>query len=258
MIAHDMDAIVGAMFVIFALDHRLRPQFAERRARNGLAPIKGDRGDAIVLQDLLIAQADDDLGPVALPQPLERGNVHMVIMIVADDDQVDLGQIIKPDARLCDPLRPQRRKGAGIVGPDRVGQDVEPGRLHQHRRMADPGRHHAPGRSEGWRSAGLHCNRRGPFGALILPGQPAKEKSPAVRARGAGELDLAVGVEEVPAIIMSADGSIIIDAVEKGRDDRDRKAQRDDDEQQRNARSAKDFPNDAAHAVSCIDHDAGS
>ena len=67
MVAGRMDAIVGAMFVIAALDHRLRGQPVQRRATDRLAPVQHRRRDALRLQDRVIAQARDDLGLVALP-----------------------------------------------------------------------------------------------------------------------------------------------------------------------------------------------
>ena len=63
----------------------------------------------------------------------------MVVVIVADQHEVDRRQLGKGDARRVDALRPGEGEGRDALRPDRVGQDVEPGRLDQQRGMADHG-----------------------------------------------------------------------------------------------------------------------
>src|SRR3546814_7106554 len=85
-----------------------------------------------------VCSSDLDQRPVALPQPLERRHIHMVVMIVAEEHDVDLRQIIEPYARRPHPFRPREGEGRGAFRPDRVGQYVEALGLHEHRRMAHP------------------------------------------------------------------------------------------------------------------------
>ena len=42
-------------------------------------------------------------GRSRVPQPLQRRQVHMVVMIVADEDEVDPRQILEAHARRADP-----------------------------------------------------------------------------------------------------------------------------------------------------------
>src|SRR3546814_3197000 len=72
-----MAAIIRAMFVIFALDHRVVAQAAQRRAADRLPPVERGRRDAVRFQYRVVAQAGDDLRPVPFPEPFQRGDVHM-------------------------------------------------------------------------------------------------------------------------------------------------------------------------------------
>jgi hypothetical protein len=79
--------------------------------RDLAAPIARDRGDAVRLQDGVVAERRHDQRAIARPEPLERRHVHMVVMIVADEDDVDPGQVVEADAGRAHPARSERGKG---------------------------------------------------------------------------------------------------------------------------------------------------
>src|SRR3546814_14118442 len=62
----------------------------------------------------------------------------MIVMIMADHNEVDLRQILEANARLRYTLGAQRRAGAGIIRPDRIGKDIESTRLPQNRGVTNP------------------------------------------------------------------------------------------------------------------------
>ena len=72
-------------------------------------------------QDRVVAEAGDDQRPVALPEAAQRRQVHMVVMIVADEDEVDPRQILEAHARRADPARADEgeRRGALATRSDR-------------------------------------------------------------------------------------------------------------------------------------------
>jgi len=49
------------------------------------------------LQDGVVAERRDNQGTKALPQPADRGHVHVVIVVVRDEDAIDLGQRVEGD-----------------------------------------------------------------------------------------------------------------------------------------------------------------
>src|SRR5688500_19849294 len=66
----------------------------------------------------------------------------MVVMIVADEDEVDPGQVLAADPRCPHPLWADEGERRGALGPDRVGEDVDALRLNEDRGVADPGDEH--------------------------------------------------------------------------------------------------------------------
>ena len=73
----------------------------------------------------------------------------MVVMIVADEDEVDPRQILEAHAGRAHPARADEGEGRGALRPDRVGEDVEPLGLDQHGGVADPGDPHLAARRRG-------------------------------------------------------------------------------------------------------------
>src|SRR4051794_3455408 len=66
----------------------------------------------------------------------------MVVVIVADEHDVDRRQIAETDARRAMPLRPDVRRRRAALRPDRIGEDVEVVCLQQRRRVIDEGHAH--------------------------------------------------------------------------------------------------------------------
>ena len=213
--------------------------------RKRLAPVESPRSYTRPAQDRVVAQAGDDDRPVALPQPLQRRQVHMVVMIVADEDEVDLGQILEADARRPHPLWADEGEGRSTLRPDRIGENVEPASLDEHGRVADPGDSHQIGidavnaaapilddralepRTEGGlggRIAGLDRHLARPLGAS------AREKA-RQEASWAAAIRRKPRIEEALAVEMVAARAFIIDAVEEWRHERRREAERDQGEQ---------------------------
>ena len=116
-----------------------------------IGPSRVPRTRSRTAQDRVVAEAGDDQRPVALPEPAKGRQVEMVVMIVADEDEVDRRQILEAHAGRAHAIGAERRKGRGDVAPDRVGEDVEALGLNEDGGMADPGDPHlraldAPGR----------------------------------------------------------------------------------------------------------------
>ncbi len=158
-------------------------------------------------------------------------------MIVADEDDIDLRQILEPHARRTHPLRAGEGEGRGAVRPDRVGEDVDALRLHQHGGMADPGdpqllafdaarRHSLPNRD------------------ALRPSRPLGTEHPVDVALRIGAILREARVEEALSVIMAARGATMIDPVEEWRHQCRREAERHCQEQQGLPQSSAD-PADA-------------
>src|SRR5262245_5276585 len=59
----------------------------------------------------------------------------MIVVIVRDEDGIDLGERVKPDAGGIHPPRSKERKRARAFGPDRIDENVLATRLDEERRM---------------------------------------------------------------------------------------------------------------------------
>ena len=92
--------------------------------RNPLTPVARNGGNSCVLHDGLVAQTGDDQRLVTIPQFLERAQVHVIIMVVTDDHDIDLGQIVERDARYSHPARTDAERPSGCA-EDRIGEDIE-------------------------------------------------------------------------------------------------------------------------------------
>ena len=160
----------------------------------------------------------------------------MVVMIVADDDEVDARQILEADAGGAHPANADEGERRGIVRPDRVGQDVDAVDLHQHGRVADPGDPHLR-TGDGGRRHG-RGNRRAFRPMPALAAQPAVEEATRIEP---GRLAHA-GIEEAVAVKMVADRPGIIDPVEEGRHQSRREAEGDQHEQHDRAQPFQQWP----------------
>ncbi len=52
-----------------------------------------------------IAQTDEDPGPITQPEPLQGREVHVIVVIVADDHRIDRGEVFEADADRNVPVR---------------------------------------------------------------------------------------------------------------------------------------------------------
>ncbi len=180
-----------------------------RRAIAGIEPFAPVvRGDAHAghgrADDGIVADRRHDQRVMALLQPLQRREVEVVVVIVADQHHVDRRQVGEGDARLVDPLRPGEGEWRGAVRPHRIGQDVQPGRLDQQRGVADHGEPQriAPHPPDG-PGAGMGtgpCRRPFRATAAELPLEEIGE--PAGR--------LAVGIEKQRAVEMIAGRAAVV------------------------------------------------
>ena len=75
-------------------------------------------------------------------QPAQRRNIHMVVVIVTDEHQVDGGQQFEGEpGRMYSP-RPGPLHGAGALAIHGVGQDIHSGQLDQKGHVIDEGDRH--------------------------------------------------------------------------------------------------------------------
>src|SRR4051812_30956496 len=94
------------------LDENLRRPDAGRAA-----PVQRPGADSGASQDRVVAEAGDDEWPVAAPQPLQGRKVHMVVMVVADEDEIDLRQVVEAHARRSDALWAEEGERRGALRP---------------------------------------------------------------------------------------------------------------------------------------------
>lgn len=189
------------------------------------APIERARRHAGMAEDAVIAEARDDHWPVPAPEPFQRRQIHMVVMVMADQDEVDLRQVFEADAGRGDAARAEAER-AGAVAPHRIGEDVHAVGLDQHAGMADPGDSHRRAFDAGGGSGRAHRDMLGPGGLVGVAEDPLRDEA---GAAGAGDeaIVVAVGIEEMRAVEMRRDGAAIIDAVEEVRQHGEREAGRD-------------------------------
>src|SRR6185503_1930801 len=113
-------------------------------------PIQFDHfGKAPPPQESFVAQRRHDQGVELTPQPRQRREVHVVVVIVADEHRVDARELLKWESRRPHAARPGHVPRPDALGVNRVGQQVQPAKLHQERRVADERRRNRP-----WRRLG--------------------------------------------------------------------------------------------------------
>lgn len=72
-------------------------------------------------------------------EPLQRGDIEMVIVIVTNEKAVDLRKIFEANAWVPMALRTGKADRADAKRPDRIGEDVESFRLQQDSGMVNKG-----------------------------------------------------------------------------------------------------------------------
>ena len=98
-----------------------------------------------------VAEARVDRGLPRRLEPRERRQVHVVVVVVADEHDVDRRQVVEAQARRPAATRADDRRRA--LGPRRVRQDVEAVHLDEERRVVDE-RRRAGGRPRRTRGGG--------------------------------------------------------------------------------------------------------
>ena len=88
--------------------------------RQRLVPVRTGRGDAITRQQRVVAQTRQDTRVIAFRQSAESIDVEMVVMVVADEDEVDRRQIGQLHARRADALRAGETHRRSALGPDGI------------------------------------------------------------------------------------------------------------------------------------------
>lgn len=70
-------------------------------------------------------------------QPLDGGQIQMVVMVVADHDEIDPGEVLEGDPRGTMPPWAHPAQRAGPLGINGIGQDVEAMELKQNGCVVD-------------------------------------------------------------------------------------------------------------------------
>ncbi len=87
------------------------------------------------------ARADSERdGKSRLPpggDPAQRGQIEMIVVVVALQNQINGGKLIEVNSRGAVARRPDPGKRAGAMRPDGIAQNVQAFELNQQRGMAD-------------------------------------------------------------------------------------------------------------------------
>src|SRR5580698_657536 len=102
------------------------------------------------------AERDGKSGTPSGGNAAQSGDVEMIVVVVALQDQVDSGKLIEMDSGGAVARRTDPRERAGAMRPDGIAEDVEAFELDQERGMSDEGGADfsvvdAFGRSGAWR-----------------------------------------------------------------------------------------------------------
>src|SRR5207237_6670542 len=134
----------------------------------------------------------------AVRAPAERRRLQVIVMIVADQNDVGQREIVERNGGRPYPARPDTAEGPRMRGEYRVGQDHRVGRADQERRVADESdRHAAAINRRGGRRIAREWHLLGPWRlvARALPGDHVGDRSVVV----------SVGIEEPFAVAMIGD-----------------------------------------------------
>src|SRR3954454_6786924 len=110
--------------------------FQSAGERERVPPIElAQIGEAERTENARVTGCSEHAGREALPQPAQCGYVEMVVMIMAEQDEIDLRQIVKRHAGPADALWAHAAKWTGALRPDRVGKERGAAGLDQERNM---------------------------------------------------------------------------------------------------------------------------
>ena len=98
-----------------------------------------DVGDTVLAKQCGVLERHEEARPRISPrQGNQRRQIHVVIVIVGDHDEIDLRQIREGDSWRDEAFGPGKRHRARRLGPNRVGEEGDVIHLHEHGRVADP------------------------------------------------------------------------------------------------------------------------
>jgi hypothetical protein len=112
---------------------------AQRADRDALAPIERARIQLGVgaAQQRIVAERRQDRTRAQAREPRQRGDVHVVVVVVRDEDGVERRQVAKRDAGRRGALRAQNPERTRPLGPNRIEQKIDALGLNQKAGMAD-------------------------------------------------------------------------------------------------------------------------
>ncbi len=169
---------------------------AKRAERHRLPPVELDRRDAAPAQGRAIAEHRHHMRRVAALQRAKARQVHVIVMVVRQQDHVRARQLGQDKAGRADALRtgPGHRRAA--PAEHRVGQHDRLGQADQERRVIDEADRRRALRDRIRRRRKRRVARlRRPGGTLALA-SPAQKLPQSVRRRAGA------GVEEALAVVM--------------------------------------------------------
>src|SRR6266849_4984456 len=99
-----------------------------------LPPVQLRGHDAVTLHQGCVAEGSDDL---RAGQTLQRRHVEMIVMIVADQNDVDGRKVLEANSRRSMTFWAGKAERRNALGPHRIGEDVHPINLNERGRMID-------------------------------------------------------------------------------------------------------------------------
>lgn len=121
-------------------------------------PIQLPRNLKTLLQEkILVAKGRHHDGLVLIMKFAQCRQVHMIIVVVAEQDELNGRQFIKWDARRMKPFWPGKAERTCPLAPNRIGEDIEPVHLYQECAVIDKGDAAVVPDLFGW-EPGICCN----------------------------------------------------------------------------------------------------
>lgn len=105
-----------------------------------LPPIEfDDAGQAGAAEQGVEAERGDDERVVRAGEAAERGQVAVIVVIMAEEDGIDLRQRFEKEARCVHATRTDPAEEADAFAEDRIGEQGKTGELEEDGGMVDPG-----------------------------------------------------------------------------------------------------------------------
>lgn len=151
--------------------------------RSALPPVElVHLGESGCFDPAAVAEPGHDRWLVGIRQSPQCRQIHVVVVVVAEQNEVDGGQIVEAQPGWAVALRAGEGYGTDPLGPDGVGQHVEAVHLDEDGCVIDPG---DPQATSGDRSLGGRAGRL----VALRPGCRAAPKRPSQHVAGAGVPD---------------------------------------------------------------------